>query len=146
MSLGVLRHILKRLLHRGIGFTKIEALARLKTNLPKLHDDRLVGNVRRMELEQFCCIGEELACGHCIDLLLGWGTHIDVGINLHRYWLWLFSPPRQRRDLVASLNLVDGFIIRGSISLGSTDDPDIWRRRFNLRELRRELCRSSRTG
>jgi hypothetical protein len=24
-----------------------------------------------MELEQFCCIGEELACGHCIDLLLG---------------------------------------------------------------------------
>ena len=48
------------------------------------------------------------------------------------------APVRQRRDLVAGLDLVDRVVVGRSVGLGAADDPDIGRRRVDANDARRQ--------
>jgi hypothetical protein len=57
---GTLSYGLERFLHRGISLLEIEALAHFKADALQPRDDRLIGDVWRVEFEQLCRVGEEL--------------------------------------------------------------------------------------
>ena len=54
-----------------------------------------------------------------------------LGIDLHLDRLRRLAPFRERRDLVAGLDLVNRLIVRRAVRLGAADDPDIGRRRVD---------------
>ena len=51
----------------------------------------------------------------------------------------VLAPLRQRRDLVAGLDLVDGVVVGRAVGLGAADDPDIGRRRVDALRVLRQL-------
>ena len=57
--------------------------------------------------------------------------HVDARIDLHLGRLRLLAPLRQRRDLVAGLDLVNRVVVGRAVGLGAADDPDIRRRRVD---------------
>ena len=68
---------------------------------------------------------------HGVDLRLRRRLHVDGGVDLHLRRHRLLAPLRQRRDLVAGLDLVHGVVVRRAVGLGAADDPDIGRRRID---------------
>ena len=119
--------------HR-IDFADVEALARLDADPLHLGNNRLVGEVGRLQLEKLGRIGEVIAALHGIDLSFWRRLHVDARIDLHLDWHRRLTPLRQRRDLVTGLDFVNRIVVRRTISLGAANDPDIGRRRFDLRK------------
>ena len=126
--LRVRRRAFQAFLDGGIGRVEIEALARLEADAFQARDDRLVGDMRRMQFEQLRSIGEEFSGRHGIDLRLRRRFHIDGGVDLRLRCHGLLAPLRERSDLVACLDLVYGVVVRRAVGLGAANDPDIGRR------------------
>jgi hypothetical protein len=116
----------------GFEFANIEALGRFDSDPFHLGDDRLIGEVRRLQFENFGSVGEEFSALHGINLNLWRRLHVDARIDFHLDWLRCLAPFRERRDLVSGLNFVNRFVILRTVSLGASDDPDIGSRRFYL--------------
>ena len=114
-------------MHGGIEFADVKAFANLDSDFLYLRDDRLVGDMRRMKLEQVRCIGEIYASRHRIDLDFWRRLHIDAWVRLEFDRLGCLSEFGKQRDLIASLNLVNRIIVRRAVRLGAADDPDIRR-------------------
>ena len=115
----------------------VEALARLNADPLHLRNNRFVSEVRRLQFEKLGRIGEVIAALHGIDLNFRRRFHVDARIDLHLDRLGRLAPLRQRRDLVTGLDFVNRIVVRRPISLGAANDPDIGRRRFDLRKSRR---------
>ena len=105
--LRVLRCGLQRPLHDWIELADVEALARLDADFLHLRDDRLVGDMGRMKLEQLGGIGEIHARRHGIDLDLWRRLHVDAWVDLDLDRLRRFAKFGKQGDLVAGLDLVD---------------------------------------
>jgi hypothetical protein len=135
--LSVVTRVVQTSLNNWIDFAHVETLTGLDTYLRQLCDDRLVGQVRRMELEQFSGVGKEVACWHSIHLELRRGLHVHRWIRLKWNWFRRFAPSRQGRDFQTCLYLVNRVVIRWSIGLNAANDPDVGGRSVNaLRVLR----------
>ncbi|MBB4167134.1 hypothetical protein FHX09_000958 [Rhizobium sp. BK538] len=119
------RNIFQSLGDVGRDLAFIEALARLYPDPLHPAYDRLVGGVRRIDLQQFRCLGEEVLCRHPVDCRLWRSFHIDVRIDRDLGRLGRFTPLRQWRDRVASLDLVNGVVVGRSIRFRTSDDPNI---------------------
>jgi hypothetical protein len=76
-----------------------------------LREDRLVGDVRRLHLQDLGGVGEELAGRHRVDLDLWRGLHVDTGIDGADHRLDGLTKARDRRDLEAGLDLVHGLVV-----------------------------------
>ena len=118
----------------GSSLVEVETLAGLDADSLHLRDDWLVGAVRRVQLEEFGRVGEVFVGRHGVDLSLRRRLHIHARVNRHRHRLGCLAPTRERRDLVARLNLVDRGVIRRTVRLGAADDPDIRGRGRESRE------------
>ena len=112
----------------------IEALARLDADPLHLRNNRLIGEVGRLQLEKLGRIGEVIAALHGIDLNFWRRLHVDARIDLHLDRLGRLAPLRERRDLVTGLNFVNRIVIRRTVSLGAANDPDVGSGRFDLRK------------
>src|SRR5216684_9292567 len=84
--LRVLRRGLQRPLHGWVELADVEAPTGLDTNFLHLRDDRLVGDMRWVKLEQFCRVGEIHTSRHGIDLDLWRRLHVDAGVRLEFDW------------------------------------------------------------
>ncbi|MNF92443.1 hypothetical protein D3C84_750880 [compost metagenome] len=116
---------MQRLLHGRLQRIEIERLAGFDTDALHLRNDRLIGAVGRMQLEQLGGIGEVVGCRHRIDLELGWGFHVDGWIDFHTDRLGCLTQARERCHGVAGLDLVHGGIVCRAIGLGPPYHPDI---------------------
>ena len=115
----------------------LETLADLEAGALQPRNDRLVGNVGRMQFEQFRCVSEVLRSRHIVGLRLGRRLHIDIRVDLDLWWHRLLAPLRKRRDLVTGLDLVNGIVVGGTVGLGAANDEDIGRWRVDAREISR---------
>ena len=111
-----------------------KALARLDADPLHPRNDRLIREVRRVQLEKLGRIGEVVVARHGIDLCLRGRLHVNAWVDLHLDRLRRLAPLRQRRDLVAGLNFVNRIVIRRTVSLRAANDPDVGSRRFDLRK------------
>ena len=68
-------------MHGGVEPIEIEALAGFDPDPLHAGYDRLIGQVRRLELQKFSGISEILAGGHRVDLGLGRRFHINRWID-----------------------------------------------------------------
>ena len=89
-------------------------------------------------------VGEELAGRHRIDLDLRRRLHVDAGIDGADHRLGGLAPARDRRDLVAGLDLVHGVVVGRPVGLGAADDPDIRRGRVDANHARRQRAAPAR--
>ena len=89
--LGVSGRAFQRLLHGGVEFVEVEALAGLDADPLHLRDDRLVGDVDRVKLKEFGRVGEVFAGRHGIDLNLRRRLHVHRRVNLDRHLGGRFS-------------------------------------------------------
>src|SRR5262245_31480548 len=64
------------------GVPDVETLADLEANPLQACDNRLVSDVRRLELQQLGCVGEELVGGHGVHLNFGWRLHVHIRVDL----------------------------------------------------------------
>ena len=119
----------------GSSLVEIEALADFKAELLQLRDDRLVGDVGRVQLQQLGRVGEKLARRHLVDGELRRRLHVDGRIEPEGGRDRFLTPLRQRRNLIAILDLVNRIVVGGPVGLGAANDPDIGRRRFDLGEV-----------
>ena len=90
--LGVLRCAFQRLLHDGIELVEVETLAGLDADPLHLRNDRLIGDVGRVHLEEFGRVGEVFGGWHGIDLNFRRRLHIDGRVDLHFHGLWRLAP------------------------------------------------------
>ena len=65
----------------GSALGEVEALAGLEAQLRQLRQDRLVGQVRRLPLQDLGGVAEELRGGHRVHLELGRRLHVDRGVG-----------------------------------------------------------------
>ena len=135
---GVLGRGLQPRLDRRIDLVDVEALAPLDPDPLHLGEDRLIGDVRRLQLQDLGGVGEELAGRHRIDRDLRRRLHVDGGIDSADNRLGRLTPARQRRDLVAGLDRVHRVVVGGPVGLGAADDPDIRRGRVDANHARRQ--------
>ena len=104
---------------------EVEALAGLDADSLHLREDRLVGDVRRVQLEEFGCVGEELSADMVSTWVFGGVFMSTLGSILTSDRLRRLAPLRRAGDLVARLDLVDRSVIGGPVRLGAADNPDI---------------------
>ena len=79
-------------LYGRIDLANVEALPRLDTDLRHLCNDRLISEMRRLNLEQFSGIGKEVARWHAIHLELRRGLHVHGRVGFECDWLERFAP------------------------------------------------------
>ena len=80
-------------LHGGVGLVDIEALAGLDADPLHLRDDRLVGEMRRIELEQLGRVGEVLGPPACVSTWTFGGVFMSTRrIDLHLDRLGRLAP------------------------------------------------------
>ena len=134
-----LRRALKRLLYDGIGLIDVEALAGLDADALHPRDDRLIGDVRRLQLHELCCVGEVFTGRHRVDLDLRRSLHVNRRVDLDLDRLGCLSPLGKRRDLVACLDLVNRVVVLRAVRLRTADDPDVRSRGIDALGVFREL-------
>ena len=65
----------------GKELVEVESLTRLDADPSHLRDDRLIGDVRRVQLEQFGRIRKVFVPAHGVDLRLWRSLHVDTSID-----------------------------------------------------------------
>ena len=98
----------------------------------------------RLRRKNFGGVGEELIGGHRIDLGLRRRLHVEARIDRADDWFGGLTPLRQRRDLVAGLDLVNGVVVGWAIGLRATDDPDVRRGRVDADHARGDCAAPAR--
>jgi hypothetical protein len=83
---------------------QVEALASLDADPLHSSEDWLISDVRRVNLQQFCCIGEIFLSRHCVHLHSWRRLHIDGWVELELDRLWRFSKIGEKGDFIAILD------------------------------------------